>query len=744
MTKRVAELRKLLFAGSHKQYRVENLQISILDEETEKLSFAVRKALAFKKMCELAPVFIQTGELIVGGKTVYALPAYITKAEMDYGTGYLEIDKNYNYLFGFIYNLCQDERGYGTANSDAPCYDRLLPLGFPGLMKEIQEKKEKETDKDKIDFYNSTLISLEGVLILIKRYEELVRKEWEKEKSEERRAELKNLGIVLKNIQEAPPSNFWEAVQFIYFIQFLLWMEGGYLIPLGRMDQYLYPFYEEDLRTEKFSHEDMYELLECMFIKLNYEIDRTHGGDEGRFNSDTGQTVTIGGIKPDTGEDASNELTISLMDIKIDLHITDPRIHLRIHKNTPENVWKKAAELTGAGMGYPTYDNGEGIIEALESEHGYREEDARDYCASGCWEIIIPGKSSNTNLGDIDCLRVLEWALNDGKNVLPIDPNAIGLVEGRWGLRTGKEESFLNFGQLMTAFKAQMKHNIVRVACNCNAGRMSPSPLYSACMEDCIEKGKDIADGGCRYYETDFQLSSLSNAADSLYAIKKLVYEDKRYTLTELNTILKNNYEGNEALRQEIINKFPKFGNNDERVDSIAEEIVQYFVQEVTKHTNAYGGPYRARIASALGYVSIARQLAASADGRRHGDFYSADLSPGLGAERSGPTGVIKSCGKIPSEGLAGGEIVDMRFSPSALKSEESRSKFIALIKCYFALGGLQIQVDVQDKNVLIDAKKHPENYPDLLVRVWGFSAYFVSLPEDCQDQLIGRAEMEF
>ncbi len=740
MNARIRHLRALLFEGSHKAFRTAALNTSILDQESEKLCPQVRKALAFEKMCELAPVYIQEGELIVGGKTVYSLPEYYTQREIETGNPHFET-KGFSNLFGFVYNLCQDDRGFGLPNSSIPAYYKWIPMGVGAMLQQAEEGLACSKTEKRKAYYQSTIIVLHAVQKTMERYIALADEQAGVCADAARQRELRKIAEVLRWIKSDAPRDFYEALQLFYIFQYLVWMEGEFLIPPGRMDQYLYSYYKADIAAGRYTNEQIFELLECMFIKLNYEIDKTHG-EAGKFESDTGQSVTVGGIDPRTGLDASNELTIMIMDTKLDLRLSDPRIHLRVHEGTPETVWKKAAELTAAGMGFPTYDCDETIIRALTEHEEYSLEDARDYAGSGCWEIVIQGKSINRNLGDVDCLRNLEWALNDGKNVLPIDREAIGTVEGRWGLRTGNVESFDTFDDLMRAFKAQMKHNIDTVACNCNNSRFGPAPMYSALMDDCMEKGAAIEDGGCRYYETDFQMSSLSNCADALYAIKRLVFTEKRFTLCEFRDILLANYEGHEALRQEIVNKFPKFGNGDSEVDDIANAVVRYFSREVRKHKNSFEGPYRARVSSALGYVAIARGLGASADGRKCSDFYAANLSPGLGAERTGPTGVMLSCGKIPTEGLAGGSILDITFNPAALVNEEQRDKFIALLKTYFRLGGLQAQINVVDRATLLDAKAHPENYPDLLVRLWGFSSYFVSLPEDYQDQIIRRTEM--
>ncbi len=743
MTDRVNHLRELFFAESHKKHRIEDSGISILNKETEALPFCIRKALAFEKALEVMPVFLQEGELIVGGKTLYKLPSYITEYEKEIGNKNFET-KGYNNAFDVVYNLGQDERGYGIADSSIPAYYRVIPSGLPAIIEDAKKRLAQEQDKEKQDYYQSVIIANKAAIKMIGRYEALVKEALAKETDEVRKKELLQMVENLKQLQHGAPQTYWQAVQLMYFIQYLIWTEEGYLVPLGRVDQVLYPFYQKDVASGVLDWDFAFEILECFFLKLNYEVDKTHG-EEGKFNSDTGQSITIGGVIPQTGEDATNELTYMILDAKCDTKVTDPKVHLRVHKNTKEDVWKKAAYLNSLGMGFPTYENDEALIPAFLSHNGvYSMEDARDYAASGCWEMIIQGKSWNRNLGMIDCLRCLEWALNDGQYFLgiPDKETAKGLVDGRYGVDTGDVRAFDTYDKLFNAFKVQMKNNIDRTSTNCNRSMGSPSPFYSSMMDDCMEKGADFDRAGCRYTETDFQLSSLTNAADALYAIKKLVYEEKRLSLYEFVNILKSDWEGHEDLRQYILNEIPKFGNDIDEVDFIANDIVNYYTREVTKHHNSFEGPYRARISSALGYVAFSQILGASADGRKAREFYADNLSPALGADHNGPTAIVKSCGKINYANCAGGAILDMKFHPSALKTEEGRAKFSAVIKTYFELGGMQTQINVLDNKVLLDAKAHPENYRDLIVRIWGYSTYFTAIPEKYQDHIIARSTL--
>lgn len=741
MTERINALRELLFADAHKAYRKEDLGISILNEQTEKLPFAIRKAMAFACAVENMSVFLLEGDLICGGKTVYTLPTYITEDEIRWGNHNFECS-GYNNLFDNCFNLGQDERGFGRNDSSIPAYYKVLPMGIPALIADVQNRLESTAEESKIIYYKSVLIALNACLNGMARYERLCVEQAECCTDPVRKAELEQMATNLAALRTGAPQTYWQAIQLMYFIHFLIWVEGGYLVPLGRMDVFLYPFMKQDMEKGILTKDFAFEILEAFFIKLNYEIDRTHG-ESIRINSDTGQSITIGGCDPLTGEPVYNALSMMILDAKCDVRTTDPKVHLRVNANMPEEFWKKAAYLNSLGMGFPTYENDDAIIAAFLKHPEYTLEHARDYAASGCWEMTIQGRSLNRNMGGVCCLRMIEWALNNGRFALGI-PNADtaqGLLGDRYGIPTGEPEWFDTYEKFFNAVKVQMKHHIDMVTSYANRSMLSPSPFYSAVMEGTLERGCDLGSYGALYNETDFQLSSLSNAADALYAIRKLVYTDKRYTLRQLNEILLSNWEGNEALRQEVLN-FPKFGNNNKEVDAIADELVRYFVQEVTKQRNAAGQTYRARVSSATNYIYGSRILGASADGRKARDVYSDNLSPMFGADRSGPTGIVLSCGNIDFSGCAGGEVLDMKFHPSSLTTEEGREKFIALLKTYCKLGGMQVQCNVLDNKVLLDAQKHPENYRDLMVRIWGFSTYFVAIDKHWQDHIIARSTL--
>ena len=742
MTDRIHNLRELFFSAAHKQYRVDDLGMSILTDETKNLPFAIRKAMAFDcALCNMN-IFLLEGDLLCGGKTVYKLPTYVTEEEIAWGNHNFET-KGYNHAFDICFNLGQDERGFSRIDSCVPAFYKVVPQGVPGLIAEAQSRMAETEDENKIIYYQSVIIAQTAVLKLMKRYEVLCLEQAAAAK-DIRKAELKQMAANLAQLQIGPPQTYWQAVQLYYMLQFLVWVEEGYLVPLGRTDLILDPFYQKDLADGTLTKEFAFEILEAFFLKLNYEVDKTHG--EVPTNSDSGQSVTIGGCDPVTGEPTYNDMTMMILDAKCDTAVTDPKIHLRVSTNTPDEIWKKAAYLNSLGGGFPTYENDDAIIPAFMSYSEYTLEHARDYAASGCWEMTVQGRAQNRNHGIVCALRMVEWALNNGNFALglPNPVNAQGLIDDRYGLKTGNLEWFNTYEKFFNAVKVQMKHYLDMATSYANRSMMSPSPFYSSIMDGTLDSGKDFCDFGTIYNETDFQLAALSNAADALYTIRRLVYQEKRYTLRQLNEILLANWEGYEDLRQEVLNEFPKFGNNNAEVDAIANEILQHFVQEVRKHHNAAGKTYRPRVSSATGYIWHAQMLGASADGRKARDVYSDNLSPMIGAAKNGPTAIVLSCGNLDFSQCAGGAVLDMKFHPSAVDTEEGREKFIAMLKAYCKVGGLQTQINVLDNKVLLDAQAHPENYRDLMVRIWGFSTYFTQIDKCWQDHIIARTTLHF
>lgn len=751
MNERIKKLRELLKENSHHKYRKETLGISILNGNNIYKPFVIRKAIAFKEALTKLPIFIQDGELIVGGKTLYKLPEYITKEEINNGIKYFEdeLTKKYDeyddynivkikniYNFGH-YNIGQDERGYGIPDSCPPNYSKVVKLGLPGIIEKVKEKLALSEDIGTVDYLNAVLICYEGLKILIDRYLKLVLEKMENCR-ESRLKELKKIKEVLENIKKNRPSNFWETLQLVYFIQFCCWTENSYLVPIGRFDQFMYEFYKKDVLDNKiFSREDIKELIECFNIKLNYEIDRTHG-KEGKIDSNTGQTIVLAGIDPITKDNAVNELTYLCLEICGELKLTDPKIHIRFNEKSSEMLWDKAIELLSVGMGFPGFDNEEATIKALRKvgKGYYREEDIDDYGIAGCWEPIIPGRSSFKQSGNFSLLQALEFVLNKGYSFRDIKR------ENKWGLYVGDLEDFKTFGDLMTVYKKELRFIIMMNAFYILSTKWTHQPFLSSLIDDCIEKGLDINEGGARYNEVDMSCSSLANAADSLYIIKKIVFDEKRLSLGEFVNILKDNYVGQEDLRQEILNKYDHFGNDIDEVDLIAKEIAEFAADEFTRYTNGLNGPFRQRIAGGGIDIYDSKELGASADGRKIGDFLALNGSPQSGVSNNGPTAIVKSFTKLDLTKFAGMSVLNIKFTPILVKDKEGKDGLRNLIKTYFKMGGQQLHINIIDSNILKEAQKEPEKYKDLIVRVWGFSAYFVNLPKDLQDHVIHRTEL--
>ena len=744
MNARIKNLKKMLLANSYHQYRLDKFDGIILDKNTENLPLNIRKALAFKKAVESMPIYIQQEELIIGGRTIFNLPKYHTKKEIE--DSKTSNNNVYDPIFNNVYNESMDEIGDKVSDTNPPNYKRIIENGLQWYWSFADRRlKEDKLDSEQINYYKSVKIVVEGAQSHIERYANLIDKELkEEELPEERRRELvimkKNIDYIIKN----PPKTFFQAVQLMYFLHALLWVEAVCLVSFVRIDQVLYPFYKSDLENDRITEEEALEIIECFLIKINQEVDRPNNRFEW-FKGDTGQTITLGGTKQgDATKSGDNELTLIILRAIKSLGLIDPHVHVRLREDSDEKIWDEVIDLVSLGRGIPVIDWDENIRQDLRKVKIYSEQDIADYCGTGCWEIIIGGKTSYRQCANIDLLRPLEWLLYEGQNPIDNNPRRKPIIDNKYtGINMGNLSKYKTFEEFKDAYKAELRYYILIDVSNVLKTRLAYNPFISTFVDDCIDAGKDIKNGGARYKETDFQSSSLANIADSLYTIKKLVYEEKEITLGELAKILQKNYEGYEDLRQKIKNKIPKYGNDISEVDNIAKEIAEFFSDEVTRYTNGWGGPFRARIAGASSYVDNIKLIGATPDGRKIGDFTSLNSSPQLGLDKNGPTAIIKTITNIDGSKFAGGFILDLKFSKDIFKTKENREKVKNLIKTYFKLGGRQLQINVVNSDVLKDAQRYPEKHKDLIVRVWGFSAYFIDLPKEFQDHVIKRTEMD-
>ena len=531
---RIDRLKKRLMEREHFKCRVKK-ELS-LAKDTAHLPNIIRKAMALALLLKEMPIYIFPDELIVGCRTIFSFPDYLAEEEL--ASGIPVRDQTYSHPFDRPYNHCQDKRGYGVVEGTIPAHRNVLNMGILGLKQEAQTRREQSmaTDekRDRCDFYESMIIVADATISFGERFSALAKSMAEKETSPVRRGELETISRISKNVPAHPPESFYEAVQSIYLIHLITWCEGHFLVPLGRLDQYLYPFYRKDIERGTITGEKAQELLECLWLKLNADSDYTHGGLE----SDTGQNVTLGGISPQ-GEDTTNELSYMCIKATAKLRLTEPKLMVRLHRNSPKKFWESTCELAKLGTGFPLFSNDDVVVGTLERS-GYSLTDARDYSNGGCWELVIPGRSNDrTHSGKVNFLQCLEWTLNDGKNLL--DNQKLGL--------DCNTEDLKSFSHFMSAYKAQITHFVEQIVSYCNQACFSCAPFLSLTVDDCMEKGKDISSGGARYNNNGIFGSGAANTANSLLAIKKYVYDDRMMDLGNVGTILREDFANNELLR---------------------------------------------------------------------------------------------------------------------------------------------------------------------------------------------------
>ncbi len=491
-------------------------------------------------------------------------------------------------------------------------------------------------------------------------------------------------------------------------------MEEQACLPIGRFDQDLFPFYLHDLEKKCITSDTALELLECLWIKFNIESDLT---------TDTCENITLSG-QDAQGHDVTNDLTYLCLTASLELRLPDPKINVRFHRASPRRLWQTCCEIVKEGIGgFPNFFNDDANIPSL-MKAGIPLSDARLYSCDGCQELIIPGKGDfYPTFSSVDFLDTLLQVLHQPR-------------------------SYKTFQAFMTAYKTQLSQAIKQAVAIANRkdmmmAKFSPVPFLSATLEGCLEQARDKTSGGTRYNYTGCLGRAFSNTANALAVIKKLVFDEHLYELQTLTTALTNNWEGYERLRLFAVNRVPKYGNDDDYVDALAVTIADHFIQEVPTYQNPRGGHFYPGLFT-FHHVTRGGLLPASPDGRREGDGVASHISPVAGTDLNGPTAVLNSALKIcqlqPSEGAALG----VRFHPSALQGDTGTQNLMAFTKTFMERGGLSLQFNVVDSKTLRTAQQYPERYQNLIVRVWGFSAYFVTLTKQYQEDVIARTEHGF
>lgn len=651
--------------------------------------------------------------------------------ELDLDSKLIVPKASYAFTKGFEHDGFENVIPHDCVNNLTPGYFKAVRKGLLGIREDIVESSGKAHTSKRRKQLKAMLVSCEAVIEFSKSIAEKAKEMVDSERDVKRKELYEEKLRILEKVPLYPAKTFTEAMQSLWVVQMLAWMEGNHYLGFGRLDQYLYPYYKKDLEEKRITKEHAYSIIEDFFRQLDAEVNRrTH-----EVYGDTGQTIVVGGLKPD-GSDGTNDLSYMFLRAREDIRGLDPKVLVRVHSSTPASFLSEACQLSRIGMGYPTFCNDEVIVQALTTS-GYPVEDARDYTVGGCWEPIIPGKSYDVpNAGKVVFLKCLEAAMNAGVSF--INPSQ------RIGTSKTNLAQYNNFEQLKEALQAEIRSRIKEIVAQANQRyylELMASPFLSILVDNCIEKGVDISEGGAKYNNWGILGASLANCADAMLVIKRVIFEEKTMRPEELLQVLKHDYQGSEDLRQRFINKFPKFGNDIDEVDIIARDIADFFCEKVRRVKNRYGRNFKPALASENGYIMASKDIGASADGRKAKSPYGVNFSSSLGVDKLGPTALIKSCTKIDLKKAANGAVIDVKFHPRTVSGEIGLEKFAALIKGFIALGGSQIQFNIVSREMLLDAQKNPERYGDLIVRVWGFSAYFVRLPEEYQEHIIARTE---
>lgn len=627
------------------------------------------------------------------------------------------------------------------------CGGTIYKKGFLDLKKEI------EVEISKLDFVNDKeaydkkaqlegmAIACDALIIYGKRYSEYAKQLAEKETDEDKK---KDLLTIAKNCEVVPankPETFHQAVQMYWFVHIGVTTELNIwdAFSPGRFDQHLNPFYENDVENDTLDRDMAKEILECLWIKFNNQPAPPKVGvtlkESGTYTDFA--NINTGGVTED-GKDGVNDVSYIILDVMDEMKLLQPSSNVQISKKTPSKFLKRACEISRKGWGQPAFYNTEAIIQEL-LEAGKTIEDARCGGTSGCVETGCYGKEAYILTGYLNLPKILEITLNNG-----IDP----MTNKKLGIETGDPNNFKSYEELFNAFKSQLNHFVeIKVKGNNVIERIyskhMPAPLMSVIVDDCIKTAKDYNAGGAKYNTKYIQGVGIGTITDSLTSIKYNVFDKKKFNMSELLEALKNNFNGYEAIYNMVVNKTPKYGNDDDYADDLMQDVFNSFYNEVTGRKSPMGAEYRINMLPTTCHVYFGEVMGASANGRLSQKPLSEGISPEKGGDTNGPTAVIKSCSKMDHL-KTGGTLLNQRFAPAVVQGEEGLENMSNLVRAYFNMDGHHIQFNVFDKNVLLAAQKNPDEYKDLIVRVAGYSDHFNNLSRALQDEIIGRTEQSF
>jgi formate C-acetyltransferase len=561
-----------------------------------------------------------------------------------------------------------------------------------------------------------------------------------KEADPRRKAELLRIATVSRRVPAYAPRDLWEALQMYWFVHLgtITELNGWDAMTPGHLDQHLRPFYEKGIADGTLTREQAKELISCLWIKVNNHPAPPKVGvtakESGTYNDFT--NVNLGGLTRE-GASGVSEVSYIVLEVVDELHLLQPQPSVHISAKTPDRFLKAACRVIRKGYGYPSVFNAdETVMEMLRV--GKSVEDAREGGCSGCIETGAFGKEAYILTGYLNVPKVLELALHNG-----VDP----LTGRQVGPATGDPRAFTSFDQVYAAFEKQLSWVVgLKVRVNNRIERMyalhSPAPFLSVVINDCIARGRDYYDGGPRYNTNYIQCCGIGTVTDSLSAVMTHVYDEKTAGMERLLTALARNFEGEDLLRHQLKNKTPFFGNDDDRADAIMKRVYDSLFAAIEGRPNTKGTAYHLNMLSTTCHVYFGKMLGATPDGRLSGTPESDGTSPSQGADRNGPTAVIQSLAKM-DQMKSGGTLLNMRFLPSVLQSEQDLEKMAHLIRTYFRMNGHHIQFNVVDTDTLRRAQAAPDDHRDLLVRVAGYSDYFVDLDPYHQEEIISRTAQE-
>ncbi len=623
-----------------------------------------------------------------------------------------------------------------------PNYEKLFKLGLQGLINEIREKMARLDQKipadyvEQKDFLTASIISLEAVINFAKRYAVLAKESAVRQKNATRKKILEEIAETCAWVPANPPRTFIEAIQFFYFIHLVRYLEYSTLGIGVRIDYLFGPYYEKDLKEGKITKEETLGILQLLWIKLN-ELGLVYSPTVSSVYSGVAslQAVTIGGTD-EKGRDVTNDLTYLTMEAAKSLKIIEPSIALRVHEGTPDEVYSRATDVIKTGIGYPSLFNDEALIPLYE-RWGVPKNEAKQYAVSGCVYIEIPGKNVvRRSVGYFVLPKCLWWALHQGVNPKTGEQH---------GAKTPDPATFKSWEDVLEAYAEQVKFFTSKIETlerinNELLTQYAPRPFYSALLDGCIEQGKD-----CRRWVYNSLLHHFSqviggtNVADAITAIKKIVFEDRKVTLPELITIMDKNWAGREDVRLACLNA-PKFGNDDDYADEIARIVQTRGEAAMEEVKDRFGHSHRGDGSAVSATYGLAADTPATPDGRFDREpFADSTLAPAPGRDKKGPTAVLKSCSKISTVNTFN-HLLNQKFLPKFLE-DDLKPAFLSYLKTWKKLKVPHIQFNVVDRETLLKAKAQPERYSDLIVRVAGFSAYFVDLSSGLQDHIIARTE---